>query len=254
MFRRERLALFFVPLFGFLVIGAGTAQAYLQYSINKDATNCRACHGDFRASPYVALTDGADWGKALMDMHAGDILSGDCTTCHSGGPRFPVIIGSSAGGTGLDPIACAGCHGRAEDADPSGSGSQGYGAGLRQHHWVADREINGLSTRICLDCHIDADPANFTPVDESYLPPYFAFPAGSDPNHLNIPSDPCNPMVDGYPEDYAGSTEGLDNDGNGLYDELDLIACPEPGPFAILLPGIGMLLLIDRRRQRSQAR
>jgi hypothetical protein len=244
-----------VSLFSFLVIGASTAQAYLQYSVNKDATNCRACHGDFRASPYIALTDGADWGKALMDMHADDILSGDCTTCHSSGPRFPVIIGSSAGGTGLDPIACAGCHGRAEDG--TGVGSEGYGAGLRQHHWVANREIGGISTRICLDCHSDADPANFDTADESFLPPYYAFPAGSDPAHLDIPSDPCNPMAGGYPENYAGSTEGLDNDGDGFYDEADVndaIPCPEPGQIAMLLPGIAALLLIDRRRQRSQLR
>lgn len=252
--------LFIVSLFSASVIGAGTAQAYPQYSETKgSATNCQACHGDFQASPYISLTEGADWGMSLMGMHNDDILSGECTACHSTGPRFPVIIGSSAGGGGLDPIACAGCHGRADDADPDGTGSEGYGAGLRQHHWVANREINGISTRICLTCHLDADPTNFAPVDETVLPPYYANPGT---NHPNIPSDPCNPLVDGFPEDYAGSTEGLDNDGDGLYDEADWkfdgngqpIGCPEPGQMAILLPGIGALLLIDRRRQRSQVR
>jgi hypothetical protein len=209
-----------------------------------------------------------------MAMHKDDILSGDCDTCHGSGRNFPVQIGISAGGEDLAPIACAGCHGRAEDVDPTGTGSEGYGAGLRQHHWVANRTIGvdppGCdpaappgdpdecsfveSTRICATCHIDANPANYDTVDESFLPPYYAFPAGSDPNHLDIPSDPCNPLADGFPEDYAGSTDGLDNDGNGLYDESDLIACPEPGRMAILLPGIAALLLIDRRRQRSQAR
>ncbi len=284
--RRALLALILVSLFSVFLIGAGTAQAYPQFSNNKDATNCRACHGDFRDSPYISLTEGADWGKSLMAMHKDDILDGDCDTCHNQGANFPVNIGSSKGGTGLDPIACAGCHGRAEDG--TGTGSEGYGAGLRQHHWVANRTIGvdppGCdpdappghvdectiveSTRVCGTCHertdlgglTDADPANFTPVDEIFLPPYYADPAGSDLNHLDIPSDPCNPG--GAGEDYAGTTEGLDNDGDGLYDENDWkfdannqpIGCPEPGQLAILLPGIGALLLIDRRRQRSQVR
>jgi hypothetical protein len=203
-----------------------------------------------------------------MDMHSDDILSGDCLTCHSSGPRFPVIIGSSAGGTGLDPIACAGCHGRGEDATLGGSGSEGYGAGLRQHHWVVNRMVDTpggmVSTRVCGDCHLradlggltDADPANFDTADESFLPPYYADPPGSDTDHPNIPSDPCNPAP-GFPEDYAGSTEGLDNDGDDFYDEADVndpIPCPEPGQLAMLLPGIGALLLIERRRRRSQRR
>ena len=209
-----------------------------------------------------------------MAMHKDDILSGDCDTCHGSGRNFPVQIGISAGGEDLAPIACAGCHGRAEDVDPTGTGSEGYGAGLRQHHWVANRTIGvdppGCdpaaplgdpdecsfveSTRVCLDCHDDADPGAFTTAAESVLPPYYANPGT---NHPDMPTDPCNPQVDGYPEDYAGSTEGLDNDGDGLYDEADFndpIPCPEPGQLAILLPGIGALLLIDRRRQRSQVR
>ncbi len=85
-----------------------------------------------------------------------------------------------------------------------------------------------------------------------YLPPYYADPPGSDPFHPNVPSDPCNPAIDGFPEDYAGSTEGLDNDGDDFYDEADVndpIPCPEPGQLAMLLPGIGALLLIERRRR-----
>jgi len=66
-----------------------------------------------------------------------------------------------------------------------------------------------------------------------------------------MPSDPCNPAADGYPENFAGTTLGLDNDGNDLYDEADTIPCPEPGQLAMLLPGIGMLLLIERRRRQD---
>ena len=201
-----------------------------------------------------------------MDMHKDDILSGDCQACHNSGPRFPVLTGTSGGSGGL-VFSCAGCHGRAEDG--IGSGSIGYGAGLRQHHWVANRTLDVpvgcnpalppedpdacLTTRICATCHEDdSDPAVFDTVGESVLPPNYG-----DAGHPDIPTDPCNPAADGFPENYAGSTEGLDNDGDGLYDEADFndpIPCPEPGQLAILLPGIGALLLIDRRRQRSQVR
>jgi hypothetical protein len=249
MYRQGFLSLVFVSLIGLFVLAAGSVGAYPQYSANKDATYCAACHGDFRASPYISLTEGADWGTDLMSVHATDMLSGDCNTCHSSGSHFPVLTGSSAGGAGLDAISCAGCHGRAEDG--TGNGSIGYAAGLRQHHWVANKMVNGISTRVCANCHSDSDPANFDTVSEDILPPYYA---ANDINHPNIPSDPCNPAADGYPEDYAGSSEGLDNDGNGLYDELDVVACPEPGEWAILLPGAGLLLLIDRRRRYGRAR
>jgi len=63
MSRQALLALILVSLLSVFLIGAGTAQAYPQYSNNKDATNCRACHGDFRASPYISLTEGADWAS-----------------------------------------------------------------------------------------------------------------------------------------------------------------------------------------------
>ena len=242
MSRRTLLLVSIVSLLGISVIAAGSAGAYSQYSINKDATNCAACHGDFRASPYVSLSEGLSWGTDLMDQHSSVMLNGDCGVCHGSGPRFPVVLGSSAGGVGLDPIACAGCHGRAEDG--TGTGTEGFGAGLRQHHW-------NTGTTICAACHSDANPANYTPVAEDILPPYFS---DNDVNHPLIPSDPCNPLADGFPEDYAGSSEGLDNDGNNLYDEADTIPCPEPGLLASLVPGIGLLLLTDRRRSRSPAR
>jgi len=237
MSRATLLTLFFVPLLGILAIGAGSAQAYDQYSVNRDATNCRACHGDFRASPYVSLSDGVSWGANLHDVHRSTMLSGDCDTCHLSG-RFPVLIDTSTGGTGLAAISCTGCHGRLEDGIGGGS-TIGAGAGLRQHHYRAGETV-------CLDCHDDADPTAYLPVGEEFLPPYYS---AADAAHPLIPSDPCNPAADGFPEDYAGTTLGLDNDGNGLYDEADTVPCPEPGQLAMLLPGIGMLLMFERRRR-----
>lgn len=225
-------------LLGILLLSlgiAGAAGAYTQYSVNKDATNCRFCHGDFRAPTYTSMSDGGTWTNGLHDTHKDVMLDGDCDTCHSTG-RFPVILGSSKGGDGLDPIACSGCHGRAEDG--TGTGSEGYGAGLRQHHW-----LDGVTT--CGTCHADADPSAFEPADEDVLPPYYA---AVDPAHPLIPEDPCNVAADGYTEDYAATTQGLDNDGDGLYDEADLIACPEPGGAILLQSGLALLLLLGRRR------
>jgi hypothetical protein len=114
--------------------------------------------------------------------------------------RFPVYTSSSAGGVGFDPISCVGCHGRIED--------QASGAGLRQHHWNS-----GIT--ICSGCHADANPAEYTPVGEDVLPPYYFTP---DINHPDKPTKPCNPRGE---ENYAGISEGLDNDGDDLYDGND---------------------------------
>jgi hypothetical protein len=227
-----------VLLAGALLLVAHEAFAYTQYSQNKDSTNCRFCHGDFRSSPYLSLSDGMSWGDDLHDVHRDVMLDGDCDACHSSGARFPVLLDSSKGGDGLPAISCSGCHGRAEDG--TGSGAEGYAAGLRQHHYV-----NGVTG--CLSCHADANPTAFDPVGEDFLPPYYA---DSDPDHPLIPEDPCNLMADGYTEDYAASTLGLDNDGDGLYDEADVMDCPEPSGSSMLAAGVGFLMLIARRGRR----
>ncbi len=183
-----------------LSIHAAESGAYDRYSVNGDDTNCRACHGNFRDNAYVSLSDGQDWGN-LHNIHRFDMLGGDCDTCHiSSSQRFPVYTSSSGGGAGFDPIGCVGCHGRLED--------QAAGAGLRRHHWNA-------GVALCAGCHADANPANYTPVGEDVLPPYYFTP---DTNHPDKPTDPCNPSGG---EDYAGISEGLDNDGDDLYDGND---------------------------------
>jgi hypothetical protein len=217
---------------------AGGAAAYTQYSAAKNDpdTNCRLCHGDFRQTPYTSLSDGLSWGDDLHDVHRDTMLDGDCDTCHSSG-KYPVLIGSSNGGTGLAPISCSGCHGRLEDG--TGTGSEGYGAGLRQHHWRA-------SVTVCRDCHMDADPALFTPVEENFLPPYYS---DSDSAHPLIPADPCNLPEDDRPEDYAASTLGLDNDGDDIYDEDEVVCVPEPGKTLMLASGLGFLFALGRWRR-----
>ena len=49
---------------------------------------------------------------------------------------------------------------------------------------------------------------------------------------------------------FSAGLLGLDNDGDDLYDEADLIDCPEPGETLMLGVGIGFLLLAGRWRAR----
>jgi hypothetical protein len=201
---------------------AGIVWAFPEYaSDGQGGDGCNQCHGDFNQGKYVSLKDGQNWNTDLMSVHK-NIVSNDCEVCHTTGGRSPVYINSSDGGVGLPPIACIGCHGRA--ADGTGTGTEGYGAGLRQHHWQADPSHPTLNLRICANCHTDADPSNVTTAGEQVLPPYYG-----DAGHGNIPFDPCNPPP-AFNEDFAGTTIGLDNDGDDIYDMNDT-DCSGPLPF-----------------------
>ena len=158
-----------------IVVFSSPAFAYDQYTVNDDATNCGTCHGDFRSNTYISTVDGQLWGN-IHNLHRSTMLSGDCNACHLSSDEFPVLLDGSAGGSGLDPIGCMGCHGRSEDnvaANPSFP--NGLGAGLRQHHTNA-----GVND--CIGCHDDADPVNYTPVGEEVLPPYYANPGTGHPD------------------------------------------------------------------------
>jgi hypothetical protein len=202
---------------GFVV---AVGNAYESYSQNDNNTWCRECHGDFRSNNYVSLSDGQPWGN-LHDVHRFTMLSGDCDACHIGSDRLPVYLDQSDGGIGLEPVSCVGCHG----VNPSpGSPSTGlWGAGLRAHHTNAGvgPDSNGLT---CMSCH----PSDPPPPDENIAPSYYFSP---DPSHSSKPTDPCNPAPS-FPEQFAASILGLDNDGDLLYDEADpsCAAVPTPTP------------------------
>lgn len=202
--RARRLA----PLAALAVIGAaaGLAFAYDQYSTDGSTGNCATCHGDFRDNPYTSRVDGLSWGNDAHDVHRNSMLGGDCDACHFA-ERRPTYIGRSAGGNGLAAYSCSGCHGRSQDG--TGTGTEGFGAGLRQLHWRAGQTV-------CVDCHADSNPAEKTPVGEDVLPPYYANPGTGH----TIPNNPCNPPP-AFVENYAASTLGLDNDGDGTFDALD---------------------------------
>jgi PKD repeat protein len=173
--------------------------AYPTYS-EIAAGNCLNCHGDFRGFGYVSFKDGTPWGTDLMNGHLINMLRGStCFACHTS-PFFPVSLSSS--GDETLAISCVGCHGRSEDAG-NDSISPGLGAGLRQHHY-------NVGVTMCGGCHVDANPANYTPVGEDVLPPNYGHPDVT-------PTDPCD--ADGS-ESVFGST-GLDNDGDLLSDGND---------------------------------
>ncbi|MDH5491834.1 MAG: putative metal-binding motif-containing protein, partial [Myxococcales bacterium] len=216
---------------GSLLLLPSEVSAYPDY-----ASGCVGCHGGFRSSPYTSLADGTNWGDDLHDAHRNTMLGGDCNVCHTSGGRSPVFLNSSNGGTGLAPISCAGCHGRAEDDVPANpavaAGGSGLGAGLRQHHYNS-------GVTFCTSCHADANPAAYTPVGEDVLPPYYANPGSG---HPLVPLDSCNP---GGSEDLYGSSIGLDNDGDLIYDmaEAECSACtdadgdtfsPDGGPCGLI--------------------
>jgi hypothetical protein len=230
-----------------MTILAPPAEAYPTYSadkvINPDGAeeavgNCKTCHGHFRATDetngtpflqdeYISPADDKPWREmyqeveadppvpeeevGLHDIHRHIMLDkigrSRCSVCHTRPPFYPVFLGSSTGGEGLEAISCGGCHGRNEDAG-NDSISRGLGAGLRQHHTNA-----GVTE--CKTCHRDANPANYTPVGEDVSPSYYAAP---NDVFVNKPTDPCNQRRD---EDYAGGPKGLDNDGDGRYDMSD---------------------------------
>jgi hypothetical protein len=208
-----------------LAISVSGSYAYPTYSQNQDATNCRLCHGNFGADvfSYVSTSDGQDWGN-LHNLHRFVMLEEEspvskCATCHMAGRPQPPVFTFQSSSDYLDPIGCVGCHGRYEDAG-NDNRSGGLGAGLRQHHTNA-------GVTICMGCHSDANPANYTPVGENVLPPYYFTP---DNIFTNKPTDPCNSFGE---ENYAGIWEGLDNDGDGVYDILDRDCKPPVGKITI---------------------
>ena len=213
---------FCIAVLAALAIGTQSADAYEKYSQDRDATNCRLCHGDFRADNYISNSDGQDWGN-LHNLHRRVMFDEDtpvskCAPCHMEESRFPVFLSQSSSDY-LDPIACVGCHGRYEDANTVDF-TAGLGAGLRQHHTNA-------GVNACMVCHADADPASYTPVGENVQPPYYFTP---DDVFLFKPTDPCSSFGE---ENYAGIWEGLDNDGDGAYDVLDPDCAPPFGKITI---------------------
>lgn len=189
----EKSAIFVASMIALVAFSAWAphAEAYETFD-----GGCQGCHGSFIGGIYTSRVsqDQVSWGT---DLHSGhqNMVSGDCDTCHQSFGDTPIIGGPS----GDEFDSCVGCHGRNEDLN----GGQ-IGAGLRQHH-------NVVGASSCGSCHSDNDPATFTTVAEDV--------PGARNAALGI--DPCADAFFGM--------FGSDNDGNGLYDGEDLMACLAKG-------------------------
>jgi hypothetical protein len=205
---REKLAVLSMMALAALALSAPRASAWGVYYLNASNPNCTSCHPGFQGG----------FGASLHDNHLDNLVSGPCTTCHTGS------AGSTPVPTGTDDpdefTGCVGCHGRDADAGNDGV-SPGRAAGLRQHHPDFAK---------CAGCHSDANPANYTPVGEDTLPRFYV--AG-----LAVTNDPCS--------------DNLDNDGNDLYDgDDDACAAPPEPPTSTL----DHFLCYKARRARGEER
>jgi hypothetical protein len=160
---------------------------------------CQTCHRAFDGptSPKGTIFP----SDSKHEMHRGaQNMKTDCDLCHTtGDDRNPYI--ASSNGTANNPgVGCTGCHGR-----DYGGAIGSSGVGLRAHHAAA-----GFA--FCYDCHLIEDEP--TPLPEWVSPIYY----GTADTNVD---DPCNTLA-GFLENWSiGDTQGLDNDGDMLYDGDD---------------------------------
>jgi cysteine-rich repeat protein len=192
--KKVTIVLSFVLALVVLSMWGPEAEAFKFYSVGiSDTGNCADCHSGYRdTSDYFSNKDGAFWGTSLHNGHLNNTaIGGNCSNCHYGADTSgrQVNLSSSANAAdGVNAISCSGCH------EP---------LGLRAHH-----AANGITD--CADCHSDPTPPN-----EDVAPPWYGSVL-NDFTGTNL--EPCNANGE---EDFAGSTLGLDNDGDNLYDTAD---------------------------------
>jgi hypothetical protein len=191
---RSRLTTLAVAGGAALVVGlfARPATGYERYN-----DGCYLCHGQFTdgTSPKGTVFPSDDKHR----MHRGSsYMATECNLCHTTGDENNPFIGSSDGTLNNPGVGCTGCHGRDYGGERGNSG-----VGLRAHHFNA-------GTTLCAVCHTD-DPL---PLPEDVQPTYY----GTVDTNAD---DSCN-SAPGYLENWSiGDTQGLDNDGDNLYDESD---------------------------------
>jgi hypothetical protein len=184
------------------------AEGYERYYT--DAGNCADCHGAFTDGTSPQGSEFPNDDKHRMHRAAGN-MDTECNLCHTSSDGRNPWIGSSDGTASNTGVGCVGCHGREGDAG-NDSVSPGRGAGLRQHH-----HRSGINA--CAGCHTDANPTNYTPVGEDWLPQYYGT---ADTNA----DKPCNPDAtsdtnENWTAESPEQFVGLDNDGDLDYDGAD---------------------------------
>jgi hypothetical protein len=183
---------FFLLLAFAMMAGGGLfatdSHAYQRYN-GGSGTGCQTCHGAFTDS---TSPKGTNFGAAgsKHDMHRSSSFMGTaCGLCHVVTGDNP-LMNSSAGSGSVVGVGCTGCH---------------NAAGLRQHH-----RVTGASQ--CSGCHASPE----VPPAENTNPPYY----GTSATKAN---NACNPVATALLNENwsVGDFEGLDNDGDNLYDTND---------------------------------
>ncbi len=178
-----------------------TTSGYPRYRENDQGGYCFACHGEFDGpvSPQGTVFP----SNSKHEMHrANSEMNTDCGLCHTSIGDNP-FMNSSAGTNDTPGLGCAGCHSR--DYDPDPDVIELIGAGLRLHHF------NNNVTCSNAECHTTPDP---DPLPENIWPPYY----GSIDTDA---ADSCN-SGPAFMENWSvNDSQGLDNDGDQVYDTTD---------------------------------
>ncbi len=134
------------------------------------------------------------------ELHTGgDIpITTNCDLCHTSSEDDDTTLTLWSAYNNDKGYGCTGCHGRYYDETigrdykdfPISGKPKASGWGLRRVH-----ELKGVTS--CFNCHGDMDP-----LPENVSPPYYVDSSAG----VNL-TDPCS--------------DGLDNDGDGLYDNVD---------------------------------
>jgi hypothetical protein len=183
-------------------IGVEPAEGYRKWRSDSGGW-CAGCHGDFNDGTSPKGTVFPFDSKHSMHRSSSE-MNTDCAMCHyDGDGNNPDLDFSDSDGFGGSPgVGCMGCHGR------DYGGTFGVMAvGLREVH-----RNSGVSSCGDSSCHSN-DP---DPLPENVLPPYY----GSFGTRV---WDPCNTSPF-FGEDFSldkDNNHGLDNDGDGFYDEDD---------------------------------
>jgi len=196
-----------------------TGLAFERYS------SCRSCHGDFTGSQSPKGTQFPSGDKHQMHR-SGSYMDTDCDLCHTDGDGRNPYIGSSNGTSNNSGLGCTGCH---------------LAVGLRAHH-----NNNGVTTCLNSGCH---DAAVAPP--ESTIPPYY----GTADTKVD---NPCNDNATANSgENWSvGDFEGLDNDGDNLYDLADFDCGPPYLLTEVALEGVDVRVTwetVGGRTDRIQA-
>ena len=178
-----------------VLFGCSSALAYQRYN-----DGCQSCHGAFTDNTSTKGSTFPSGGK--HDMHrSSSYMNTNCNLCHRADDGRDPYTASSTGTATNAGVGCTGCH---------------NAAGLRLHH-----ASSGVG--VCADCH-SGDPA---PPKENIRPPYYGT---IDTKAAN----PCNATAQNLINENwtTNCCEGLDTDGDNLYDMNDpdcFAITPTPG-------------------------